>query len=105
MKIHLRGELATLHHIAFFGGDIQGMIDRLDYLANLGINGIYMCPIFKSPSIHKYDTEDYFEIDPQFGDKKTFRRFIELAHKIGIKIMLDIVVNHCVITLDLGKTC
>ena len=80
---------------SFFGGDIQGMSDRLDYLADLGINGIYTCPIFKSPSTHKYDTEDYFEIDPQFGSKETFKRFVKLAHEKGIKVMLDIVVNHC----------
>ena len=80
---------------SFFGGDIQGMIDRLDYLENLGITGIYTCPIFKSPSTHKYDTEDYFELDPQFGDKETFKKFVELAHEKGIKVMLDLVVNHC----------
>jgi glycosidase len=80
---------------SFFGGDIQGIIDKLDYLATLGINGIYLCPIFKSPSTHKYDTEDYFEIDPQFSDKKTFKRFVDLAHEKGIKIILDIVINHC----------
>ena len=80
---------------SFFGGDIQGISDKLDYLANLGINGIYTCPIFKSPSTHKYDTEDYFEIDPHFGSKDTFKRFVQLAHEKGIKIMLDIVVNHC----------
>ena len=79
----------------FFGGDIQGIINRLDYLKDLGINGIYLCPIFKSPSTHKYDTEDYFEIDPQFGDKETFKRFVQLAHEKGIKVMLDMVVNHC----------
>ena len=80
---------------SFFGGDIQGMIDRLDYLVDLGINGIYLCPIFKAPSTHKYDTEDYFEIDPQFGTKETFKRFVDLAHEKGIRIMLDLVVNHC----------
>jgi len=80
---------------SFFGGDIQGIINHLDYLADLGIGGIYMCPIFKSPSTHKYDTEDYFEIDPQFGDKETFKKLVELAHEKGIKIMLDLVVNHC----------
>ena len=80
---------------SFFGGDIQGWIDKLDYLVELGITGIYTCPIFKSPSTHKYDTTDYFEIDPQFGDKETFKRFVELAHSKGIKVMLDIVVNHC----------
>ena len=80
---------------SFFGGDIQGIINHLDYLAELGIGGIYMCPIFKSPSTHKYDTEDYFEIDPQFGDKEIFKKFVDLAHAKGIKIMLDLVVNHC----------
>ena len=79
----------------FFGGDIQGWIDKLDYLVDLGITGIYTCPIFKSPTTHKYDTTDYFEIDPQFGDKETFKRFVDLAHSKGIKVMLDIVVNHC----------
>jgi len=80
---------------SFFGGDIQGMSDKLDYLMSLGINGIYTCPIFKSPSTHKYDTEDYFEIDPHFGDKDIFKKFVQLAHEKGIKIMLDIVINHC----------
>ena len=79
----------------FFGGDIKGWIDKLDYLADLGITGLYTCPIFKSPSTHKYDTTDYFEIDPQFGDKETFKKFVKLAHSKGIKVMLDIVVNHC----------
>ena len=79
----------------FFGGDILGITEKLDYLADLGINGIYLCPIFKSPSTHKYDTEDYFEIDPQFGTKETFKQFVEAAHAKGIKVMLDMVVNHC----------
>jgi len=79
----------------FFGGDLLGITEKLDYLVDLGINGIYLCPIFTSPSTHKYDTEDYFEIDPHFGTKETFRQFVELAHAKGIKIMLDMVVNHC----------
>ena len=79
----------------FYGGDLEGVIKNLDHLQELGVNGIYFCPIFKSPSTHKYDTTDYFEIDPQFGDKKTFKRLVEEAHKRGIKIMLDAVFNHC----------
>ena len=55
----------------FFGGDLEGIIQRLDYLENLGITGIYMTPIFKAPSVHKYDTEDYMETDPHFGEKET----------------------------------
>lgn len=79
----------------FYGGDLTGVINNLDHLQELGVNGIYFCPIFKSPSTHKYDTTDYFEIDPQFGDKKTFKKLVQAAHDRGIKIMLDAVFNHC----------
>ncbi len=78
----------------FFGGDLQGIIDHLDYLQELGITGLYLCPIFESPSNHKYNTTDYFEIDHHFGDKKTFRKLVEEAHQRGMKIMLDAVFNH-----------
>lgn len=78
----------------FFGGDFQGVIDHLDYLIDLGVNGIYFTPIFKAYSNHKYDTIDYMEIDPQFGDKETFRRLISECHKRGIRVMLDAVFNH-----------
>lgn len=54
----------------FFGGDLQGIIDKLDYLEELGVNGIYLTPIFSSPSNHKYDTLDYYSIDPHFGDRE-----------------------------------
>ena len=78
----------------FFGGDLQGIIDHLDYLQDLGITGLYLCPIFESPSNHKYDTIDYFEIDRHFGDKETFRKLVKEAHAHGMKIMLDAVFNH-----------
>ena len=78
----------------FFGGDLQGIIDHLDYLQDLGITGLYLCPIFESPSNHKYNTTDYFEIDRHFGDKETFRKLVEQAHQRGMKIMLDAVFNH-----------
>lgn len=78
----------------FFGGDLQGVIDHLDYLVDLGINGIYFCPIFKATSNHKYDTIDYYEIDPDFGDKALFKELVEKAHAKGIRIMLDAVFNH-----------
>ncbi|MGL4373781.1 MAG: glycoside hydrolase family 13 protein, partial [Turicibacter sp.] len=78
----------------FFGGDLQGIIDHLDYLENLGINGLYLTPIFESPSTHKYDTINYFEIDPHFGDKETFKQLVNEAHRRGMKIMLDAVFNH-----------
>ncbi len=78
----------------FFGGDLQGIIDHLDYLQELGITGLYLCPIFESPSNHKYDTIDYFEIDRHFGDKETFHQLVKEAHARGMKIMLDAVFNH-----------
>lgn len=78
----------------FFGGDLQGIIDQLDYLQDLGITGLYLCPIFEAPSNHKYDTLDYFEIDRHFGDKDVFRQLVEEAHKRGMKVMLDAVFNH-----------
>ncbi|MEG1504263.1 MAG: glycoside hydrolase family 13 protein [Enterococcus sp.] len=79
---------------SFYGGDLQGVINQLDYLEDLGINGLYLCPIFTSPSNHKYDTVDYYEIDPHFGDKQLFRELVEKAHERGIRIMLDAVFNH-----------
>ncbi|MCZ0755367.1 alpha-glycosidase [Anoxybacillus sp. J5B_2022] len=79
---------------SFFGGDFEGIIQRLDYLVELGINGIYFTPIFKAPSNHKYDTIDYFEIDPQFGDKQTFKQLVDRCHQKGIRVMLDAVFNH-----------
>jgi cyclomaltodextrinase / maltogenic alpha-amylase / neopullulanase len=78
----------------FFGGDLEGVIQHVDYLKELGITGIYFTPIFKAFSNHKYDTIDYLEIDPAFGDAKTFKRLVEVCHQNGIKIMLDAVFNH-----------
>ncbi|MGE7216838.1 glycoside hydrolase family 13 protein [Priestia koreensis] len=78
----------------FFGGDLQGIMDHLDHLVELGITGLYLTPIFKAYSNHKYDTIDYMEIDPQFGDKETFKQFVDTCHEKGIKVMLDAVFNH-----------
>jgi len=89
------GDNSVLTWESFYGGDIDGITKNLDYLSDLGITGIYLNPIFKSPSTHKYDTADYYEIDPSFGTKDIFKNFVDLAHQRGIKIMLDLVVNHC----------
>ncbi|MET3729016.1 cyclomaltodextrinase [Fictibacillus halophilus] len=78
----------------FFGGDFQGVIDHIDHLVKLGVTGIYFTPIFKAKSNHKYDTIDYLEIDPQFGDKETFKQLVKVCHENGIKVMLDAVFNH-----------
>lgn len=78
----------------FYGGNIKGIIEKLPYLKDLGINGIYFTPIFESPSAHKYDTTDYFKIDPQFGTNDDFKEMVKIAHENGIKVMLDGVFNH-----------
>ena len=77
-----------------YGGNIQGMIDKLDYLKDLGITGIYTTPLNLSSSQHKYNTDDYTKIDPEFGDAKLMKEYVEKAHQRGIKIMLDGVFNH-----------
>ncbi|WP_413485862.1 glycoside hydrolase family 13 protein [Brochothrix thermosphacta] len=79
---------------AFYGGDLQGIINHLDYLEELGINGLYFTPIFKAPTNHKYDTEDYFTIDSHFGNDETFQLLVDEAHRRGMRIMLDAVFNH-----------
>ncbi|MGD6965346.1 alpha-glycosidase [Rossellomorea vietnamensis] len=78
----------------FFGGDLQGVMDAIPYLKELGITGIYFTPICKAYSNHKYDTIDYFELDPQFGDKETLKNLVKACHENGIKVMLDAVFNH-----------
>jgi cyclomaltodextrinase len=79
----------------FHGGDIAGIIQKMDYLIDLGINTLYLTPIFLSPSTHGYNTSDYFKVDPKLGDLETFRRLIKIAHKHQIRIILDGVFNHC----------
>jgi cyclomaltodextrinase / maltogenic alpha-amylase / neopullulanase len=78
----------------FFGGDLEGVIENISDLKDLGVNGIYFTPIFKAFSNHKYDTIDYLELDPAFGDKETFKRLIKTCHDHDIKVMLDAVFNH-----------
>ncbi len=78
-----------------FGGNLAGIIDKLDYIASLGVNAIYLCPIFKSNSNHRYHTVDYFEIDPVLGTLKDFDKLVRKAHKLGLRVILDGVFNHC----------
>ncbi|MGX7060202.1 glycoside hydrolase family 13 protein [Vagococcus humatus] len=78
----------------FYGGDLKGIIDHLDYLEHLGVNGLYLCPVFEAKSNHKYDTTDYYQIDSAFGDKKLFKQLIDEAHQRGMRVMLDAVFNH-----------
>jgi glycosidase len=79
----------------FFGGDIRGIIQKLDYLRDLGVNCIYLCPIFDAPSNHRYDTRDYFKIDAMLGSREDMFELIAKVHDRGMKIILDAVFNHC----------
>lgn len=78
----------------FTGGDIRGVINKLDYLKDLGVSGIYFCPIFDASTNHRYDTIDYMKIDSRLGSEDDFRELVKKAHKMGMKIMLDAVFNH-----------
>ena len=79
----------------FYGGDLQGVIDKLDYLKHLGVDVIYFNPLFESPSSHKYDTQDYEHIDPHFGSDELFAHLVEQMHQRGMRVILDGVFNHC----------
>jgi glycosidase len=89
------GETKHYSNQQVFGGDLQGIINQLDYIAEMGFNGIYLTPIFLSDSVHKYDIIDYFNIDPSFGTKETLKELVTKAHEKGIRIVLDAVFNHC----------
>jgi cyclomaltodextrinase len=78
----------------FFGGDLEGIIAKLDDIRDLGANAIYMTPVFKAASNHKYDTADYHQIDPSFGTNADFTRLTREASKRGIRIIPDASLNH-----------
>ncbi|QRR01044.1 alpha-amylase family glycosyl hydrolase [Dyadobacter sandarakinus] len=75
-------------------GDLPGIISRLDYLADLGIEAIWLTPVHPSPSYHKYDVTDYYAIEPEFGTMDDFRTLLHEAHARGIHIYLDLIINH-----------
>ncbi|MFA6318954.1 MAG: alpha amylase N-terminal ig-like domain-containing protein [Elusimicrobiota bacterium] len=77
-----------------FGGDLDGIAAKLGYLKDLGINALYLNPVFTAPSNHKYDTSDYRAVDPAFGGNAAFDRFINASRKAGIRVVLDGVFNH-----------
>lgn len=76
------------------GGNFWGIIDKLDYLQDLGINAIYFTPIFQSTCNHRYHTHDYYQIDPLLGGNIAFEEFLTQAHQRNIKVVLDGVFNH-----------
>ena len=78
----------------FFGGNLRGIIEKLDYLEDLGITVIYLNPIFEAYSNHRYDTADYQSIDPMLGTEDDFKELCNKAVEKGIRIILDGVFNH-----------
>ena len=77
-------------------GDLRGIIDHLDHLSGLGIDAIWLNPCYPSPQLdHGYDVSDYFDIEPTYGDLATFDRLVAAARERGIKVLMDVVPNHC----------
>ncbi len=79
---------------SFFGGDLKGIIQKLDYIQSLGVNALYLTPVFASDSNHKYDIYDYYNVDKTFGNNADLKELVERCHKMGIKVVLDGVFNH-----------
>lgn len=78
----------------FFGGDLQGVIDHLDHLNQLGVNAIYFTPVFEASTNHKYNTADYLRVDPHFGTNAKLKELVDACHARGIRVVLDAVFNH-----------
>jgi cyclomaltodextrinase len=87
------GAPPTLH--GFQGGDLRGVIQRFDYLLDLGVNALYLNPIFQATSNHRYNTTDYYRIDPRLGGEDDLRALLSLAHRHRVRVVLDGVFNHC----------
>ena len=85
--------------LARHGGDLRGMIDHLDYIAGLGVTAIWSTPLLLDnqdfESYHGYACDDYYRIDPRFGDNALYREFVDSCHARGLKVIMDIVTNHC----------
>ena len=89
---HRRG--APIKNDEFFGGDLTGIEEKLDYISSLGVSVIYLSPVFSSVSNHKYDTSDYMEVDPAFGGDAALASLTEKCRERGITVILDGVFNH-----------
>ena len=90
MKRHSQGEPC----LSRLGGTLNGVRENLDYLRELGFNCLYLNPIFAASSYHKYDTLDYFRIDPTRGTEDDFRALVKEAHRLGLRVLIDGVFNH-----------
>lgn len=94
-KFRRWGDFSDSHFGDLYGGNLRGIRERLPYLRQLGVSGIYLTPIFLSNSNHKYNTFDYYKVDPDFGTEQDLRELVQSAHDLGMRIMLDAVFNHC----------
>lgn len=92
--IYIKDELGRISNWDFFGGNLQGIIEKLPYFKELGISILYLNPIFDAPSNHKYDTANYHKIDPMYGDDQVFKQLIDSAKEFGISLILDGVFSH-----------
>ncbi len=90
--LQLWGESPTFHR--YQGGDLLGVVEHLDHIAGLGVNALYLCPVFQSASNHRYHTHDYYQVDPMLGGNAALRELIDAAHERGMKVVLDGVFNH-----------
>lgn len=86
--------LSPQNPAGFYGGTLSGILDKLDYLSELGVNVLWLTPIFPSPSHHGYDATDLFDIEPRLGMKRDFRNLLDESHQRNIRILLDLVPNH-----------
>ena len=79
---------------SIYGGDFDGIVEKLDYIRGLGAEVIYLCPVFRSQTNHKYDIEDYYAIDEMFGGEDALLRLVNAVHAAGMRLILDCVFNH-----------
>ena len=87
-------EKGEIRNRDFFGGDLAGIREKLDYLKKMGVETVYLCPIFEAAENHRYGTADYSRIDPMLGDEDDFKALCDGLHKRGMRLMLDGVFNH-----------
>ena len=92
--VHRPNEKGEILNNDYFGGSLQGIRSKLDYLQSLSVTTLYLCPIFEASSNHRYNTADYMRIDPMLGTEEDFRQLCADAAERGIRIMLDGVFNH-----------
>lgn len=87
-------EYMEIFNLDFYGGDLKGVEDQIPYLRDLGVQAVYLNPIFRSPSVHKYDCIDYFEVDEHLGGYEGLAKLSNALHSQGMKLILDISINH-----------